>query len=288
MLAFALALLSATGAIVLGSHLRQPLRLVFVSIIAVALPGAIEVASLLPDNFGNADGFVNVALTPLVLTPYLGMLLYPLIIAAVVVDDFGRRRLRTTSSTESDPHLTEIRRRATFGIVRFIIATLIIVSCVALIGWTATAVFGSSPAEHSLLYSQPNGVIAACSAVIVFAVPLSVGYLAKLELPATVIDLGDRTASPGFIDAHVHLTMDASNLQMQTLGSTATKALTGLSIARSYLDHGFTTVRDLGSMDSAAPRRHRCEETADGTDADEGDGECAAHEPGDDGHATTL
>lgn len=70
---------------------------------------------------------------------------------------------------------------------------------------------------------------------------------------ATVIDLGDRTVSPGFIDAHVHLTMDAANLQMQTLGSTATKALTGLSIARGYLNHGFTTVRDLGAMDPETP-----------------------------------
>jgi imidazolonepropionase-like amidohydrolase len=63
-----------------------------------------------------------------------------------------------------------------------------------------------------------------------------------------VIDLDDRTVSPGFIDAHVHLTMDASNLRMQTLVSTATKVLTGLSIAQGYLESGFTTVRDIGGF----------------------------------------
>ncbi|HET8595099.1 MAG TPA: amidohydrolase family protein [Intrasporangium sp.] len=70
---------------------------------------------------------------------------------------------------------------------------------------------------------------------------------------AELIDLSDRTGSPGFIDTHVHLTMDANALAQQTLGSTATKALTGLSLAQEYLGHGFTTLRDLGSMDPEFP-----------------------------------
>lgn len=68
-----------------------------------------------------------------------------------------------------------------------------------------------------------------------------------------IIDLSDRTVSPGFIDAHVHLTMDASGLARQTLSSTATKALTGLSLAQEYLLYGFTTLRDLGTMDPEFP-----------------------------------
>jgi imidazolonepropionase-like amidohydrolase len=68
-----------------------------------------------------------------------------------------------------------------------------------------------------------------------------------------VIDLADRTVSPGFIDTHVHLTMDASRLSAQTLSSTATKALTGLSLAQDYLRYGFTTLRDLGTMDPEFP-----------------------------------
>jgi imidazolonepropionase-like amidohydrolase len=70
---------------------------------------------------------------------------------------------------------------------------------------------------------------------------------------AGLVDLSDRTVSPGFIDTHVHLTMDASALAQQTLQSAATKALTGLGLARRYLDDGFTTLRDLGSMDPDFP-----------------------------------
>jgi imidazolonepropionase-like amidohydrolase len=70
---------------------------------------------------------------------------------------------------------------------------------------------------------------------------------------ATVIDLSDRTVSPGFIDTHVHLTMDASDLARQTLESSAAKALRGLSLAQEYLGYGFTTLRDLGTMDPEFP-----------------------------------
>ncbi len=70
---------------------------------------------------------------------------------------------------------------------------------------------------------------------------------------AELIDLSERTVSPGFIDTHVHLTMDASDLAQQTLDSAATKALKGLSLAREYLSYGFTTLRDLGSIDPEFP-----------------------------------
>jgi imidazolonepropionase-like amidohydrolase len=70
---------------------------------------------------------------------------------------------------------------------------------------------------------------------------------------AHVIDLSDRTVSPGFIDTHVHLTMDAANLAKQTLESSAGKALKGLSLAREYMSYGFTTLRDLGTADPEWP-----------------------------------
>ena len=70
---------------------------------------------------------------------------------------------------------------------------------------------------------------------------------------AELVDLTDRCVSPGFIDTHVHLTMDASRLAQQTLESPAAKALKGLSLARQYLGYGFTTLRDLGCMDPQFP-----------------------------------
>ena len=70
---------------------------------------------------------------------------------------------------------------------------------------------------------------------------------------ARVIDLSERTVSPGFIDRHAHLTMDAANLALQTLQSSAAKALKGLSLAREYMHYGFTSLRDLGSVDPEWP-----------------------------------
>jgi imidazolonepropionase-like amidohydrolase len=58
---------------------------------------------------------------------------------------------------------------------------------------------------------------------------------------------------PDFIDTHGHLTMDASNLTQQTLQSSAAKALKGLNLAQEYISYGFTTLRDLGSMDPQLP-----------------------------------
>jgi imidazolonepropionase-like amidohydrolase len=80
-----------------------------------------------------------------------------------------------------------------------------------------------------------------------------IGRSVRRPADASTIDLSDRTVSPGFIDTHVHLTMDAANLAQQTLESSASKALKALGLAREYMSYGFTTVRDLGSADPDWP-----------------------------------
>src|SRR5271155_3490115 len=82
------------------------------------------------------------------------------------------------------------------------------------------------------------------------------GVGAKAEIPAgsEVIDLGDATILPGFMDAHTHLTeayeLDYRKWQMDTLTKTvAEQALDASVNARVTLMAGFTTVRDVGSSD---------------------------------------
>jgi imidazolonepropionase-like amidohydrolase len=69
---------------------------------------------------------------------------------------------------------------------------------------------------------------------------------------ATVIDLGDATLLPGFIDAHTHLTMDFNpdynGARLNNLNRTIPeRAIRSTANARATLMAGFTTVRDVGS-----------------------------------------
>jgi imidazolonepropionase-like amidohydrolase len=82
------------------------------------------------------------------------------------------------------------------------------------------------------------------------------GVGAKAEIPAgsEVIDLGDATILPGFMDAHTHLTLpfDFDFRKQQIDGLTknvAEQALDASVNARVTLMAGFTTVRDVGSSD---------------------------------------
>src|SRR5213596_939489 len=76
---------------------------------------------------------------------------------------------------------------------------------------------------------------------------------ANVAIPpdAQVIDLGDATLSPGFMDAHTHITLDYTNYQATRLRelqiSTSAKAYSVIPAARATVEAGFTTVRDVGA-----------------------------------------
>src|ERR1700694_3605571 len=65
---------------------------------------------------------------------------------------------------------------------------------------------------------------------------------------AHVIDLGDATVFPGFVDVHTHLTVNAGNARYEALGiSPPRAALVGAKNARLTLLAGFTSVRNVGA-----------------------------------------
>ncbi len=69
---------------------------------------------------------------------------------------------------------------------------------------------------------------------------------------ARVIDLGDATLLPGFIDAHVHLTLEMSDdyykaFYENTFRFPAEQALYAARWAKRTLEAGFTTVRNVGA-----------------------------------------
>lgn len=71
---------------------------------------------------------------------------------------------------------------------------------------------------------------------------------------ATVVDLGDSTLLPGFIDAHVHLTAELGDNWYETTLSdmrrtVAEQAIRSTDFARKTLMAGFTTVRNVGASD---------------------------------------
>lgn len=99
----------------------------------------------------------------------------------------------------------------------------------------------------------PNGVVVVQGDKIVDA-----GSNIAIPSDAKVIDLGDMTLSPGFMDAHTHLTLDfTGNFNERRLKEFQTNVsemtLMAIPYARSTLEAGFTTVRDLGSRFVGSP-----------------------------------
>ncbi len=71
---------------------------------------------------------------------------------------------------------------------------------------------------------------------------------------ATVIDLSDAVVMPGMVEAHTHLALSTQERRdfgrfffTNMIETTAYRAVQGVTNARSLLEHGFTTLRDLGN-----------------------------------------
>jgi imidazolonepropionase-like amidohydrolase len=93
----------------------------------------------------------------------------------------------------------------------------------------------------------PNGVVIVQEDKIV-----DVGSNLAVPGDAQVIDLGDATLAPGFMDAHTHLTLDYSGdynvRRLKELDlNVSEQAIIATAHARVTVEAGFTTVRDLGS-----------------------------------------
>ena len=96
---------------------------------------------------------------------------------------------------------------------------------------------------------QANGVVLVQGPKI-----LAVGTDLSIPAGAEVIDLGDATLSPGFMDAHTHLTGESTDDWKQGFvddfrREVPEKAIESTVFARKVLEAGFTTVRDVGSGD---------------------------------------
>jgi imidazolonepropionase-like amidohydrolase len=85
-----------------------------------------------------------------------------------------------------------------------------------------------------------------------------VGSNLPVPTGAREIDLGDATLSPGFMDAHTHLTLDYSGdyneRRLRSLDLNISEhAIKATINARKTVEAGFTTVRDVGSRFEGSP-----------------------------------
>jgi imidazolonepropionase-like amidohydrolase len=105
------------------------------------------------------------------------------------------------------------------------------------------------------IFDAVSGKLAEHGVVVILGTKIqAVGSDAAIPAGAEVIDLGDSTLMPGFIDAHVHLSQQSGphwyhDWFDNIMRFPAEQALYGAHYAKTTLEAGVTTVRDLGSSD---------------------------------------
>jgi imidazolonepropionase-like amidohydrolase len=108
------------------------------------------------------------------------------------------------------------------------------------------------------LFDSVSGKLTEHGVVLVSGTKITaVGSDVKIPDDAQVIDLGDATLLPGFIDAHVHLSNQSSQAWYHDwfdsiMRFPAEQSLYGAHYAKLTLEAGITTVRDVGSTDYIA------------------------------------
>src|SRR6516225_7539314 len=124
---------------------------------------------------------------------------------------------------------------------------------VLFLGIAGTAYAQTYAVRAARIFDSTSGKVCAPGLVVVANGKIqTVG--GSLPAGAEVIELGDATLMPGFIDAHTHLTMDFdpnyNGAMLKGLQMTiAAKSIRATVNARKTLMAGFTTVRDVGSSD---------------------------------------
>lgn len=119
-------------------------------------------------------------------------------------------------------------------------------------GASATAQTQPSPVviRAHRLFDPVSGAMTNDPVIVISADKIQVVSAANAAISpaAKIIDLGNATILPGFIDVHTHLTMNAGGGGYEGLGiSTPRAALIGAKNARLTLMAGFTTVRNVGA-----------------------------------------
>jgi imidazolonepropionase-like amidohydrolase len=133
------------------------------------------------------------------------------------------------------------------------------IPCVLLLTLQSAA-FAAEPIvlKSAHMFDAVSGKLADQSVVVVENGRITaVGSTSSVPPGAKVIDLGDATLLPGFIDTHVHISTEGAgnyyvNFFQRTQRFPAEGALYAASYAKRTLEAGFTTVRDLGSRDFIA------------------------------------
>jgi imidazolonepropionase-like amidohydrolase len=146
-------------------------------------------------------------------------------------------------------------RRMTIG---FWLGVLVILGAHNVLAEPAPAVNRPIVLKAARLFDSVSGTLTNAAVIVVHGDKIqSVGGGAPLPADAQVIDLGDATLLPGFIDAHVHLSQESGpnwylDFYHSLMRFPAEQALYGAHYAKLTLEAGFTTVRDVGSEEYLA------------------------------------